>query len=192
MYYKTENKLHSEANNKLNRPLEPETETSSPPHKSSPVRILSQVCPHHSLINLGERSNMQKHILQENRCMTQLLLLVSESVSPEKECSSPHSPETATGSCPEPGEPNSHPPASLHNISSNPFPPFMPRPSKWTLFTGFPTKSFCTSNIPYMCAIRPAHFILLDSICLIISVHDYKVWSSALCNYSIVPLLHPR
>jgi hypothetical protein len=51
---------------------------------------------------------------------------ISNSVSQEPEGSSPHSQKLNTGTCPEPVESNSHPPANLPKIHSDPILPTTP------------------------------------------------------------------
>jgi hypothetical protein len=56
---------------------------------------------------------------------------------------------------------------------------------------GFPTKTLHTFVSSPMRATCPAHLILVDLISLILSGEEYKIWSSSLCNFFNLLLLHP-
>jgi hypothetical protein len=54
--------------------------------------------------------------------------------------------------------------------------------------SGFPAKTLHTILSSPMRATCPAHLIRHDLTCLMISVDDYKLWSSSLCNFLHSPV----
>jgi hypothetical protein len=85
-------------------------------------------------------------------------------VAPEREGSSPHSQQPATGPYPEQGESTSHPPANLPKIRSNSNLSSTPRSSKWSLSFGLSHQNFLHfSPLSHACHMpRPPHSPLFD------------------------------
>jgi hypothetical protein len=127
------------------------------------------------------------YLLQSYIQQTGCWHLLINSLAPEPEGSSPHSKQQANGPYPEPGEFTPSQPISLRSIlipyshlhlglSSGPCP------------SGFPTKTLYSFLPSLMRATCPTHLVLLDLICLIISSHEFKLWSSPLCNFLHSPV----
>jgi hypothetical protein len=96
------------------------------------------------------------------------LVLVTDSVAPEPEGSSPHSQQPASGPYPEPGESTAHPlPADLPKVHFDPILPSTHLSLKWYILLPSPMRATCRT-----------HLILLDLICLIISGKSEVEWET--------------
>jgi hypothetical protein len=100
---------------------------------------------------------------------------LSNSVALQPEGSSPHSQEPATSPYPEPVESTPHLPAILPMIHSDPIRPSTPRSSEWSPSFGLSHQNLVTFLSSPMRDTSPAHFILLDLICLMIFGDENKL-----------------
>jgi hypothetical protein len=119
-------------------------------------------------------------------------LALTNPVAPEPEGSSPHSQQPANGPCPEPGESTPLPTANLPNVHFDPILPSTPWSSKWSFSFWLSHQNLYTFLPSPMRATCPAHLILLDLICLILSGDEYKLRSSPLCNFLHSPVTPSR
>jgi hypothetical protein len=107
---------------------------------------------------------------------------------PEPEGSSPHSQQPANGPYPEPGESTPHPRTNLRNVHLVPSSHLRLGLPSGLFPSGFPAKTLYTFLPSPMRATCPAHLILLDMICLMISGDGYKLWSSQVHNFFHSPV----
>ena len=101
----------------------------------------------------------------------------------ERQGSLPHSQVPATCPYPEPHRSNPCPPSHFLNVQLNIILPYTPGSSKWSLSSGFPTKTLFTPILSPIRATCHAHLILLDLITRSILGEVYRSLSSSLCSF---------
>jgi hypothetical protein len=102
--------------------------------------------------------------------------LLTNSMAPEPEGSSPHSQQPASDPYPEPAESTPHPPPpNLPKVHFDPILPSAPWSFKWSFSTGLAPKTLYTFFPSPLRATCLTHLILLDLISLMIPGDEYKL-----------------
>jgi hypothetical protein len=121
----------------------------------------------------------------------QLLIIkyeVTNYVAPEPDGSLPYSQEPTTAPYPEPTESNLHHLAYLAMSHPDYIVTSVPQSLSGLFSMDLPTKTLHTFLSSPTCATCTDHLNVLDLICLMISVDEYKLQCSSLCNFLHSPI----